>query len=228
VTFPRRTAWPGVYQVAPRRWRVLVTDSDGRRVSRVCDRYRDAVGLRRAVEARAVTDLELSQRGRCQALVGLRGEGRCRLPASSAEAPFCRHHERTHALGYSRAPINLDLGSAGVVYVIGATGSDLVKIGFTVGLDATDRLQTLRIGSPVELSLLREYVGWQRDESAAHRHFAAFRVRGEWFRLDLVAIDGFMATREMLRGDVAHVTTSSVNGDHPEQEGPANDAHDIG
>jgi Meiotically Up-regulated Gene 113 (MUG113) protein len=63
------------------------------------------------------------------------------------------------------------------LYVIGF--GQYVKIGITTNLDS--RLAQLQI--PEELSEYALFVnGWRREELELHRRFAAYRVRGEWFK----------------------------------------------
>ncbi|WP_331758636.1 GIY-YIG nuclease family protein [Streptomyces sp. NBC_01547] len=67
------------------------------------------------------------------------------------------------------------------VYILGAEGSPLVKIGWTN--NPSRRLADLQSGSPLALRLLATCEGDARLESALHGHFADRRVRGEWFDL---------------------------------------------
>jgi hypothetical protein len=67
-----------------------------------------------------------------------------------------------------------------VVYFI--RSGDLVKIGYTAVLE--NRLNDLQVASPIELVVLATTPGGIELEQALHLQFAAFRVRGEWFRLD--------------------------------------------
>ena len=67
------------------------------------------------------------------------------------------------------------------IYFIGADALDVVKIGFTAFTVET-RLKQLIGASPVELTIVRVIKGDQVTERALHRHFAAHRLHGEWFR----------------------------------------------
>jgi hypothetical protein len=67
----------------------------------------------------------------------------------------------------------------GYVYVIGAAGSDLVKIGYARNVES--RLSDLQCGSPLKLYVVAKFRGSREDEAHAHRHFAPFRRHGEWF-----------------------------------------------
>lgn len=68
-----------------------------------------------------------------------------------------------------------------VVYVIGAVGTRLIKIGQTT--DIRRRLADLSTGSPVQLSVLWTAPGDQRLESDLHCYFRRQRRHGEWFDL---------------------------------------------
>ncbi len=64
-------------------------------------------------------------------------------------------------------------------YLVAAEGSHLVKIG--IAKDPMRRLRELQTGQPMELRLLWSVAG--AYEHDLHVHFAAYRVRGEWFDL---------------------------------------------
>lgn len=64
-------------------------------------------------------------------------------------------------------------------YLIAADGTHLVKIG--IAKDPMRRLKELQTGQPMELQLLWSVAG--NYENDLHVHFAAYRVRGEWFDL---------------------------------------------
>lgn len=69
--------------------------------------------------------------------------------------------------------------SGSLTYMIGAEGSNLVKIGWAKAPE--DRVSALQIGSPLILTLL-----WSDEgpyEGPLHRRFKDYRVRGEWFDL---------------------------------------------
>jgi hypothetical protein len=63
-------------------------------------------------------------------------------------------------------------------YFIGAANG-LVKIGFSTNVD--ERLQALRAGSPVPLTLMATAQGGRLRETAYHYQFASWRRHGEWF-----------------------------------------------
>jgi hypothetical protein len=66
-----------------------------------------------------------------------------------------------------------------VVYVLGAPGSNTVKIGRTANL--AERFGIIQRMSPVPLSVLWQCPGGHALETYLHRHFAGFRSHGEWF-----------------------------------------------
>jgi hypothetical protein len=68
----------------------------------------------------------------------------------------------------------------GFVYFIQGTATQLIKIGYTVDVDA--RLAHLAIGSPDRLILLGFCPGTRSDESFAHNQLSDCRSHGEWFR----------------------------------------------
>ncbi|MFJ3507831.1 GIY-YIG nuclease family protein [Streptomyces luteogriseus] len=69
---------------------------------------------------------------------------------------------------------------AASTYLLGIDGSPLVKIGHTTA-SPKSRMASLQTGLPMQLSLLWSCEG--DFESDLHVHFAAYRVRGEWFDL---------------------------------------------
>lgn len=70
-------------------------------------------------------------------------------------------------------------GAKSHTYLVAAEGSPLVKIG--IAKDPMRRLRELQTGQPMELRLLWSVAG--NYENDLHVHFAAYRMRGEWFDL---------------------------------------------
>jgi len=66
-----------------------------------------------------------------------------------------------------------------VVYVIGEPGSQVVKIGTTINLEA--RLKGIQTASPGRVDVLWFTPGSWELEEALHSRFRATRQRGEWF-----------------------------------------------
>lgn len=69
----------------------------------------------------------------------------------------------------------------GFVYVIHATGTSRIKIGFSAS--PKDRLAQLQTGSPVPLQLLASWPGSVERERRVHRYLSQFRQSGEWFEV---------------------------------------------
>jgi hypothetical protein len=68
-----------------------------------------------------------------------------------------------------------------VVYLLGAEGLDLVKIGTTTDVDR--RVRTMQTGLPLTLSVLWTCEGGRELEQALHDMFRVHNRRGEWFDL---------------------------------------------
>lgn len=66
------------------------------------------------------------------------------------------------------------------VYVVGY--GPYVKIG--ISLNVAERISSLQTGAPEKITLYAVLDGWAADEVALHRRFAAYRLNGEWFRLE--------------------------------------------
>jgi hypothetical protein len=69
----------------------------------------------------------------------------------------------------------------GWIYIVGAVGAGMVKIGFT--RNPPTRIKALRADAAWTLLVLRLVPGSVSDERALHRRFAEHRDHGEWFRL---------------------------------------------
>lgn len=67
-----------------------------------------------------------------------------------------------------------------VVYFI--SDGRRVKIGVTRDLPA--RLRKLQTGNPLTLSVVKTVIGDQNEEYHLHERFAAYRLSGEWFRIE--------------------------------------------
>lgn len=68
------------------------------------------------------------------------------------------------------------------IYVIRPESGLAVKIGITQNLDK--RLRMLRTGTYEDLTVVWSGPGNLRIEQALHERFAAYRLQGEWFRLE--------------------------------------------
>lgn len=82
----------------------------------------------------------------------------------------------------------------GWIYIIGCREPLSIKIGFTKK-HPRDRLRQLQTGCPTTLRLLGWYPGSHRQERELHEQMAAYRISGEWFRVD-------EASTDILRGPI--------------------------
>ncbi len=73
------------------------------------------------------------------------------------------------------------LNSSMIYFLEADTTPALIKIGYTAK-GVQERLSELQIGSPVEIRILGIMEGGCSEEQELHQRFAAYRVRGEWFR----------------------------------------------
>jgi len=80
---------------------------------------------------------------------------------------------------------------SGFIYAIG--NGDLVKIGWSI--DPNRRLAALQTGSPESLVLLGVVAGTRQAERDAHLKLGAWRVRGEWFKIE-GDVAGFVGSLE--------------------------------
>lgn len=68
------------------------------------------------------------------------------------------------------------------VYFMRYGTSDRVKIGYTKRMNK--RLCGLESGTPENLHLLATVTGGRAQETRLHKRFAAYRIRGEWYKLE--------------------------------------------
>ena len=59
------------------------------------------------------------------------------------------------------------------------SGGGPIKIGFAVNIQA--RIDTLQLGNPEKLKLLKTVEGSVSGEKEIHRRFSKDKIRGEWF-----------------------------------------------
>lgn len=74
-----------------------------------------------------------------------------------------------------------------MIYAIRAKRTAYVKIGYAV--DSRKRLEGLQTGCPHELELEWELEGPQSAEQELHKKLAAYRHRGEWFRIGAAQLE---------------------------------------
>lgn len=67
------------------------------------------------------------------------------------------------------------------IYVIKATGTNLVKLGFSTNVPK--RLKSLQTACPYDLEVLATWPGIKANEKALHLKFAQYRRSGEWFEV---------------------------------------------
>ena len=92
----------------------------------------------------------------------------------------------------------------GFIYVIGETGStDTYKIGISQ-TSVEDRLCTLQIGNPRELyiALTAELEEYALLEQRIHILLNKYRIRGEWFFVDLFFIESVLAAFNGVIGSI--------------------------
>ncbi|WP_454367398.1 GIY-YIG nuclease family protein [Streptomyces ambofaciens] len=80
-------------------------------------------------------------------------------------------------------------------YLIGAEGSDLVKIGYAK--DPDKRVMFLQTGSPMRLSILWAERG--SYEAALHAEFREVLAHGEWFNLTALGDPVALVTEAVAR-----------------------------
>ncbi len=73
-----------------------------------------------------------------------------------------------------------------MIYFIGELGRDakpngIIKIGWTAGESADERLSSLQCGNARRLQVLKAIPGGRETERALHELFAEWRLEGEWF-----------------------------------------------
>lgn len=94
-----------------------------------------------------------------------------------------------------------------MIYCIEADGIG-IKIGFTDGT-VEDRIRSLQTGCPVELRSRWTLTVGQCHESDAHLFFRPFRLRGEWFSMDIAETADRLASDEQFRALAYRFSTLS-------------------
>lgn len=74
----------------------------------------------------------------------------------------------------------------GFIYFIQGESGGSVKIGYAT--DIEKRIKTLQTGFPETLVILKTYPGDTSDEAGIHEEFKEFRLRGEWFKPDVLEL----------------------------------------
>lgn len=70
----------------------------------------------------------------------------------------------------------------GAVYFCRASGRGPVKIGYAANVQA--RIKDLQVSNHGDLAVITFIEGTKQDETALHKRFAKYRVRGEWFKYE--------------------------------------------
>lgn len=104
--------------------------------------------------------------------------------------PYCGHCLKRHS--YLRNP---NIRADGRIYAV--SGGNLIKIGVT-SESLRKRLSGLQYASPVPLRALGEVFMPGGTETRLHRHLAAYRAHGEWFRPsdDVLKVVGWIVDGE--------------------------------
>ena len=84
----------------------------------------------------------------------------------------------------------------GQIYFVEA--GDFIKIGFTRSPES--RAQKMLTDSPHEIKVLHIEPGTFKQEKVFHRHFAALRVRGEWFHKNVELLEFIEERKRISRG----------------------------
>jgi hypothetical protein len=108
---------------------------------------------------------------------GLKGKGASGRRPNSAAARVAEIGASEPTIGPKAPP-----PARGVVYFVKNGERDRVKIGFSVRHSV--RLSTLQGASPDALTLLGVIPGTMQLERKLHQRFKAYRVKGEWFRVE--------------------------------------------
>lgn len=74
-----------------------------------------------------------------------------------------------------------------MIYFIQAVSGGPIKIGYAA--DPEKRIAEIQRMSPIELRTLKVIEGDLRQEKGLHKHFAKFRLHGEWFNLNEGMLD---------------------------------------
>nr|WP_278376632.1 GIY-YIG nuclease family protein [Brucella anthropi] len=85
---------------------------------------------------------------------------------------------------------SFEKGTVGYVYF--ARSLDLVKIGFSKSVPK--RVRSIATACPTEIEVIKIIPGTNQTERYFHTHFAGYRQKGEWFRLE-GALAAFLSVR---------------------------------
>ena len=91
---------------------------------------------------------------------------------------------------------------SGFIYLAQASQTQWCKIGMSK--QPYKRMQTLQVGSPLEIILLHRIYTFDaiKLEKALHEYYDAYRLRGEWFDLPLECIKEFPAVANQIDAEI--------------------------
>lgn len=142
------------------------------------NRWKKLAESRVAVGVARKAWFDLSQFKTDAAVVAFLGPGWSR---SSLLNKFGKSGRRVGRRPEAAAALNNGYVGPGDIYFVRA-GKDRVKIGFSN--DHVSRFSALKTGNAHELKMIGIVPGTHQDEKAMHKRFAAYRVRGEWFKIE--------------------------------------------
>lgn len=113
---------------------------------------------------------------------------------NAANQDFAAVWHAEQILDAARAPYEDESADLQVGFVYAISNGAHLKIGWSTRHPELSRLRDLQVASAHELQVVGAFIGTQRDERAAQRHFSDRHVRGEWF-LDVPQIRAYFNTR---------------------------------
>lgn len=100
-----------------------------------------------------------------------------------------------------------------IIYFLKVAGTEYVKIGRTKNM--FHRFRGLQSASPFTLEIIREIDGGAHIETALHKAFASYRIRGEWF-----TFCDEMLTWQSVEEPACEVLEELIDVDVPEDTSP--------
>jgi Meiotically up-regulated gene 113 len=122
---------------------------------------------------------------------------------SAANQDFAAIWHAEQVLDAARTPYEDEGADLPVGFIYAISNGTHLKIGWSTRHPELSRLQDLQVASAHELQVVGAFVGTQRDEQAAHRHFSDHRVRGEWF-VDVPQIREYFKTQSESNKNASH------------------------
>jgi len=81
----------------------------------------------------------------------------------------------------------------GFIYFVQGESGGSVKIGYAT--DIEKRIKSLQTGFPETLVILKSFPGDTTDEASIHEEFKEYRLRGEWFKPDVLELADMTAEK---------------------------------